>query len=125
MPWFEEHGGPAWAVLRRETFALLQRDRELREVAGLVGPDALEDQDRLILETARLLREFLIGQSAYDPADASSPVTKTWKLADTIHRFHRAGADALSGGGTMAAVDVAGARRALEALRASPEGATP
>ena len=77
-PWFEREGGAGWSELRRETFALLQRDRELREVAGLVGPDALEDQDRLILETARLLREFLIGQSAYDPADAQSPVTKTW-----------------------------------------------
>ena len=87
MPWFEEHGGADWAAMRRETFALLQRDRELREVAGLVGPDALEDQDRLILETARLLREFLIGQSAYDPADASSPVTKTWALADAILRL--------------------------------------
>ncbi len=125
MPWFEEHGGAEWTTLRRETFALLQRDRELREVAGLVGPDALEDQDRLILETARLLREFLIGQSAYDPADASSPVTKTWRLADTIHRFHRGGAEALSAGGTMAAIDVTEVRRALVALRASPEGATP
>ena len=124
MPWFEEHGGAEWTTLRRETFALLQRDRELREVAGLVGPDALEDQDRLILETARLLREFLIGQSAYDPADASSPVMKTWKLADTIHRFHRAGSEALAGGGTMASVDVPGIRRVLTALRASPEGAT-
>jgi V/A-type H+-transporting ATPase subunit A len=125
MPWFEQHGGAGWTSLRRETFALLQRDRELREVAGLVGPDALEDQDRLILETARLLREFLIGQSAYDPADASSPVTKTWRLADTILRFHREGSAALAGGGTMATVDVSGVRRTLAALRASPEGTLP
>ena len=125
MPWFEQHGGTEWTGLRRETFALLQRDRELREVAGLVGPDALEDQDRLILETARLLREFLIGQSAYDPADASSPVTKTWRLADTILRFHREGTAALAGGGTMATVDVGGVRRTLAALRASPEGTPP
>jgi len=123
MPWFEEHGGAGWALLRRETFALMQRDRELREVAGLVGPDALEDQDRLILETARLLREFLIGQSAYDPADASSPVAKTWALADAILRFHRGGVTALSSGGTLATLDVPGARRALSALRASPGGA--
>ncbi len=125
MPWFEEHGGPGWTALRRETFVLLQRDRELREVAGLVGPDALEDQDRLILETARLLREFLIGQSAYDPADASSPVTKTWKLADTIHRFHRGGVAVLGGGGLMTAIDVPAVRRVLTALRASPDGVAP
>ena len=125
MPWFEEHGGADWAAMRREAFALLQRDRELREVAGLVGPDALEDQDRLILETARLLREFLIGQSAYDPADASSPVTKTWALADAILRFHREGGGTLTGGGTMAQVDVAAIRRALSALRATPGGMAP
>ena len=125
MPWFEEHGGAEWAAMRRETFALLQRDRELREVAGLVGPDALEDQDRLILETARLLREFLIGQSAYDSADASSPVTKTWALADAILRFHREGGNTLAAGGTMATVDVAAARRALSALRATPGGTAP
>lgn len=121
-PWFEGHGGPGWADMRRDTFTLLQRDRELREVAGLVGPDALEDQDRLILESARLVREFLIGQSAYDPVDASSPVARTWALADAILRFHRAGTEALAAGGTLASVDSAAVRRTLTALRAGREG---
>lgn len=122
MPWFEAHGGAGWAAMRRETFALLQRDRELREVAGLVGPDALEDQDRLTLETARLLREFLIGQSAYDAADARSPVRKTWQLADAILRFHREARRALAEGRTLAEADVAGVRRTLSELRATPGG---
>jgi len=120
--WFERQGGAGWSDLRRETFALLQRDRELREVAGLVGPDALEDQDRLILETARLLREFLIGQSAYDPADAQSPVTKTWALADAVLRFHHGARERLAAGESMASVDVGAARRALTALRANAGG---
>jgi len=122
LDWFEEQGGAGWGAYRRETFALLQRDRELREVAGLVGPDALEDQDRLILETARLLREFLIGQSAYDPADASSPVTKTWAMADGILRFHRDGTAALAGGADLSTLDLAGVRRRLAVLRSSQEG---
>jgi V/A-type H+-transporting ATPase subunit A len=125
IPWFEANGGADWASLRRETFALLQRDRELREVAGLVGPDALEDPDRLILETARLLREFLIGQNSYDPTDANSPVVKTRALADTILRFHREGGRALAAGGTMATVDLASVRRTLSALRAAPGATAP
>ena len=76
-----------------------------------MGPDALEDQDRLILETARLLREFLIGQSAYDPADAQSPVTKTWALADAVLRFHHAARERLVAGESMASVDVGAVRR--------------
>jgi len=122
MPWFEANGGPGWADMRRDVFALLQRDRELREVAGLVGPDALEDPDRLILESARMVREFLIGQSAYDPVDASSPVARTRGLADTILRFHRDGTAALAAGVSLGALDAGAVRRSLAALRAGQEG---
>ncbi|HET9293572.1 MAG TPA: V-type ATP synthase subunit A [Gemmatimonadales bacterium] len=124
LPWFEAQGGSGWGALRREALELLQRDRELREVAGLVGPDALEDPDRLILETARLTREFLIGQSAYDPADANSPITKTWALAERILRFHREGRDQLLGGVALGSLDLSSVRRELTALRAVPGRAT-
>ncbi|MDH4348247.1 MAG: V-type ATP synthase subunit A, partial [Gemmatimonadota bacterium] len=49
-PWFTEHAGPEWSGLRRDTLELLQRERELREIAGLIGPEALQDKDRLLLE---------------------------------------------------------------------------
>jgi len=120
LQWFEARGGSGWGALRREALELMQRDRELREVAGLVGPDALEDPDRLILETARLIREFLIGQSAYDPADASSPITKTWGLAERILRFHREGRDQLQGGAALGSLDLSSVRRELTALRTAP-----
>ncbi len=116
-PWFEREGGAAWTRLRRETLELLQRDRELREVAGLVGPEALEDADRLILESARLVRDLLIGQSAYDPADARSEVRKTAALAEVIHGFHRAGLAAIAAGRGLGAVDAGAARRAIVSIR--------
>ncbi|HEX7024440.1 MAG TPA: V-type ATP synthase subunit A [Gemmatimonadales bacterium] len=122
IPWFEREGGPGWGALRRDTLELLQRDRELREVAGLVGPDALEDPDRLTLETARLVRELLIGQSAYDPNDARSPIGKTHAIAELILRFHRRGAEQLAAGGSMGAIDVARARRVITAIRDLPDG---
>ncbi len=123
VPRFEREGGPDWGDLRRETLELLQRDRELREVSGLVGPDALDDRDRLVLETARLTREFLIGQSAYDPADARSPVPKTWQLARLIHRFRRMADQRLAAGAGIGAVDVVRAGRALARVRAAAGGA--
>jgi V/A-type H+-transporting ATPase subunit A len=101
---------------------LLQHDRELREVAGLVGPDALEDRDRLVLESARLLRDLLIGQSTYDEADASSPLGKTHALAAMILGFHRAGCRAIEGGGTIGGVDVGRARRAINTIRDRRDG---
>jgi V/A-type H+-transporting ATPase subunit A len=122
LPWLTREGGAGWGELRRETLELLQRDRELREVAGLVGPDALEDRDRLVLESAKLIRELLIGQSAYDPDDASSPLGKTHALAQLILGFHRRGLETLDGGRAIGAIDVMRARRAIAAIRAHGEG---
>lgn len=109
-------------ALRLQVFELLQRDRELREVAGLVGPDALEDRDRLVLESARLARELLVAQSAYDPADATSPITKTHTLADLVIRFHRSAEGAIAAGRAFGSIDVSGARRAIAGIRSKADG---
>jgi len=122
LSWFEREGGTGWGVLRREIFELLQRDRELREVAGLVGPDALEDRDRLVLESARLARELLVAQSAYDPADATSPITKTHTLADLILRFHHSAEAAIASGRAFGTIDVGRARRAITRVRSLTDG---
>jgi V/A-type H+-transporting ATPase subunit A len=119
-PWFAQHVGEDWPALRREVLTLLQRDRELREVAGLVGPDALEDVDRLVLESARLARECLLGQSAYDAADAASPLAKTRAMAALLVRMLEGGRAALAAGRELGELDLTRARRALVALRDGP-----
>jgi V/A-type H+-transporting ATPase subunit A len=108
--------------MRREVFELLQRDRELREVAALVGVDALEDGDRVVLESARLARELLVAQSAYDPADATSPIEKTHVLVDLILRFYRAAREAVESGRAFSVVDVSRAQRAITRVRQRPDG---
>jgi len=118
-PWFVEEGGDDWSALRQSTFDLLQRDRELREVAGLVGPDALEAADRLVLEAAVLIREYLIGQSAFEPADAMSPVGKTAALARLIHDFVTRGRTRIDEGQPFESIEAGRVRRALLRVRGS------
>jgi V/A-type H+-transporting ATPase subunit A len=115
--WFEREVGADWPDLRRATLELLQRDRELREIAGLVGPEALEDKDRLVLESARILREGVLGQSAYDPNDAFSSVRKTYLLAGMVIGLHRRALEALGAGAGFATLDLARAHRAVLTLR--------
>jgi V/A-type H+-transporting ATPase subunit A len=116
-PWFAEHAGTDWSELRRETLELLQRDRELREIAELVGPEALLDADRLLLEVARTIRETVLGQSAHDPNDALSTLEKTHRLAALALEVHRVGRRALEAGRTFEQLDLATVRRLLVALR--------
>jgi V/A-type H+-transporting ATPase subunit A len=119
LGWFAEHAGGEWVALRRDTLALLQRAGELREIAGLVGPEALQDEDRLALEAARAVRETLLAQSAYDSGDASSSPEKTYQLALLLRSHHRQCLRALAGGASLAELDLEPARAALERLRAA------
>ena len=116
-PWFARTVGSDWPEIRRGTLELMQRERELREIAGLVGPEALQDRDRLLLEAAQVVRDTVLGQSAYDPNDAYSPVTKTYRLAAVAHALYRAGLQALDAGTPIERVDLAPARQALAAAR--------
>ena len=119
-PWFARESGAEWVDLRRQTLELLQRGRELKDIAGLVGPDALQDTDRLTLESARNIQELLLGQSAYDPNDALSTVEKTFRLASMVIAAHRHGLEALDGGARFDQLDIGTVRRALAAFRAAP-----
>jgi V/A-type H+-transporting ATPase subunit A len=121
-PWFARAAGSDWPAIRRDTLALLQRERELSEIASLVGPEALQDRDRLLLESSRVVRETVLGQSAYDPNDAYSSIEKTYRLAALAHALYSAGVAALDRGVSIEQIDLAPVRRALAtARRAGPE----
>jgi V/A-type H+-transporting ATPase subunit A len=117
---FDASVEPRWSAIRARVLDLLQRDSELREVASVVGPEALEDKDRLLLAAAAALREFMLGQSAFDPNDAFSPPVKTFALADAAIRAFDAGNEALSRGAAFADVSFDNIRRALAHLRNAP-----
>ncbi|HEU5358584.1 MAG TPA: V-type ATP synthase subunit A [Gemmatimonadales bacterium] len=119
-PWLRQHGGADWPDLRRATLELLQRDRELREVAALVGPESLQDADRLLLECARMIRDTVLGQSAYDANDAYSPIGKTWLLAALAHEVLARAQGALAAGRAFEQLDLATVERLLSALRLAP-----
>jgi V/A-type H+-transporting ATPase subunit A len=68
---------------------ILQREDELQNIVKLVGPDALPDRLRLILETARILRIAFLQQNALDPIDTYCPPAKQFKMLKIIIDFHR------------------------------------
>lgn len=115
--WFEREGGAEWPRLRAELLALLSRERELKEVAALVGPDALQEADRLTLDIARIGREVVLGQSAYSANDAISPASKTWELARLTMDLYRDASRALASGQSLESLDLSGARLEIQRVR--------
>ncbi|MEM4556290.1 MAG: V-type ATP synthase subunit A [Acidilobaceae archaeon] len=86
--WWSKRTGGKWAHYREEMLKVLQREAELQDVVRIVGPDALPEEDKLVLEIAKLIRESFLQQSAYDPNDAYSPPEKTVLIADALIKFY-------------------------------------
>ncbi len=87
--WWREHVDPEWRRRRDATMALLQEEDRLQEIARLVGPDALPDQQRLVLLTARLLREGFLQQNALDDIDTYTTPERQNAMLRAILHFHQ------------------------------------
>ncbi|MDH7474847.1 MAG: V-type ATP synthase subunit A [Anaerolineae bacterium] len=87
--WWREQVDRDWQTMRGQAMTILTEESRLERIVKLVGPDALPDEQRLILETARLLREGFLQQSALDEVDSYSPVQKQIRMLDLILHFHQ------------------------------------
>ena len=79
---------PEYAHLREEAMSILQREAELQEIVRLIGVEALSDQERLIMETAKSLREDFLQQNAFDDADAFTSLRKQYYMLKLIMKYH-------------------------------------
>ncbi|MBN2027094.1 MAG: V-type ATP synthase subunit A [Actinobacteria bacterium] len=86
--YWDENVDPDYARLREEAMGILQREAELLEIVRLIGVEALSDQERLIMETAKMLREDFLMQNAFDDADAFTSLKKQFLLLKLIMRFY-------------------------------------
>ena len=99
--WYAENIAPDFSQLRDRAVTLLQRENELQEVVQLVGPDALQDQERLIIEIGRILRQDFLQQNGFDPVDASCSMPKAYGMLQMMLKFYDQAQEALRGGATI------------------------
>ena len=99
--YWDEKFDDEWSGLRVEAMSLLEEEDQLREVVRLVGIDALSKEERMVLETAKSLREDFLHQNAFHEIDTYASMEKQFKMLKTIVRFHHLGMDALKKGAPM------------------------
>jgi V/A-type H+-transporting ATPase subunit A len=93
--WWHEHVGEDWLRLRNRALRLLSEAEELNRIVNLVGVEALSGQQRWALESARLIREGLLQQSALEPKDSFCSPEKQFLLLRLMLDIHQRGADML------------------------------
>ena len=95
--WWNEHD-PGWENTRAGALRILQQEAELEEIVRLVGPEALPEGDKLLLLTARMIREDFLQQSAYNEVDTYCAPVKAGLMLKTIMRFHELAQEMLNSG---------------------------
>jgi V/A-type H+/Na+-transporting ATPase subunit A len=86
--WWRQAVNQDWLGMRGRAMAILSEEARLSQIVKLVGPDTLPDEQRLTLETARLLREGFLQQNSFDKVDAYSTVEKQIRMLGLILYFH-------------------------------------
>lgn len=91
--YYSENVSNEFPALRAESLALLQKDKELQDIVALVGPDALPPSEKIVLETARMLKEDFLQQNAFHETDSFCSLEKQYLMLKTILRFYQKAQD--------------------------------
>jgi V/A-type H+-transporting ATPase subunit A len=86
--YWEKEVAEDFLSLRQEALRLLEEESELKEIARLVGVESMSAKDRLVLESARSIREDFLHQNAFHPQDTYTSLRKQYLMLRTILHFH-------------------------------------
>lgn len=85
---FYELHFPGFGVIRDKTKQVLQEEEELNEIVQLVGRGSLSESDKVVLETAKLLKDDFLQQNSYSAYDRFCPFYKTYGMLRNMLTFH-------------------------------------
>ncbi|KAG2433335.1 hypothetical protein HXX76_008399 [Chlamydomonas incerta] len=86
---FYDKFDPEFVQLRTVFREVLQKEDELNEIVQLVGKDALAETDKIILETARFIKDDYLQQNSFTKYDKYCPFYKSVEMMRNIATFHR------------------------------------
>jgi V/A-type H+-transporting ATPase subunit A len=93
--WYNENATEEFRKLRTQALATLQTEAELQEIVQLIGPDALPERERALLEIARMIREDYLQQHAYHEVDSYCSLEKQLLMLKIISLFNEKALEAI------------------------------
>jgi V/A-type H+-transporting ATPase subunit A len=110
---------PDWKSVRRKAMDLLKREQRLEQIVRLIGPDALPDEQRLVLVTADLIKTGFLQQSSFDEIDKYCSPGKQVLLLRCIMRFHARAEAAIKAGAPLVKITALPIREKLSRLKST------
>lgn len=100
--WWSENVSEDWLSLRGEAYSVLQREDTLKEIVRLLGPEALPDEEKIILDVARMIKIGILQQNSFDEVDTYCSPEKQYKLLKLLVDFYNRGQQAIREGYSLA-----------------------
>jgi len=100
--WWQENVTGEWYDLRAESYHVLQKEDKLKEIVRLLGPEALPDEEKLVLEVARMIKIGILQQNSFDKVDTYCSPQKQVKLVKLMVKFYKEAQKALKAGTSLA-----------------------
>ena len=114
--WWEKVN-PLWAAVRRKCFDLLKREQKLSEIVRLIGPDALPDEQKLILLTCDIIKDGFLQQNSFDEIDMYCVPSKQVRLLELILDFHERAKTCIKLGTPLVKISATGLKEGLSRLK--------
>src|SRR5712692_3805165 len=87
--WWAQNVDKEWPRIRSDLYTILQREDALKEIVRLLGPEALPDEEKLILDVARMIQIGFLQQNAYDDTDAYCSPEKQFKMMKIFVQYNQ------------------------------------
>lgn len=99
--WWKQNVSAEWYDLRAESYNILQREDTLKEIVRLLGPEALPDEEKLVLEVARMIKIGILQQNSFDKVDTYCGPEKQLKLVKLMVNFFKEAQKSLKEGSSL------------------------
>src|SRR5487761_1767992 len=119
--WYAKNVSPDWVDMQSRAMLILQQEAELQEIVQLVGPDALPERERSVLDSARMIREDFLQQSAYHDVDTFTSFKKDYLMMRVILKFHELEIQSVEAGVPLPKILSLGVRDKIGRMKEIPE----
>ena len=106
--WYTDYVSPKFVDYRNRLMALLNQESSLMEIVKLIGGDVLPDDQKLVLEIAKVIRLGFLQQNAFHKDDTCVSMEKQFKMMDVILYLYKKSRDLVAMGMPMSVLKAEG-----------------
>lgn len=106
--WYDQNVGFDFVSDRQQLSFILAEESRLNEIVNLMGPDVLPEDQKLVMEIAKVVRVGYLQQNAFHKDDTYVPLAKQLKMMDVILYLNKKCQEAVAQGKVVRAISETG-----------------